>query len=582
MVEGTGAFDVAAVGADSYAERIAGTAREFRHPRSPLERAIDRLLYVLLGVTVPLGAMLIVALWKQDVAIDHAVETAVAGMVTLIPEGLVLLVSITYAAAAVRMARAGALSQQLNAIESLASVDTLCIDKTGTLTEPGLRLVSVVPAASVSEDELGAAIGRFAASSEGRNATLEAIAAAWPADPEPADDVVPFLSRRRWSGLRLGGVRYVLGAPEVFTLGTLDAPARDHQSAGRRVVGFGVTDTAFPDDAGTLRGVRPLGLAVLAEELRQGTRDTIAFLTEQGVEIVVLSGDSPSTVASIADDAGIPERGPSRAGDDLPDDDLELDRMAAEIGVVGRISPEGKRRVVESLRRRGRYVAMVGDGVNDVPALKASRLSIAQGSGTQMAKAVSDVVLVNGDFAAVPAMVAEGRRVLRNIQRVTKLFVTKSVFAAFLIVAIGITPAEYPLLPRHLTIVGTLTVGIPAFFLALAPSDGAVAHRRVSPRGRALLRARGRCSRARRDDDVSHCPQRLRPGTAPVADGRHDDADRHRALPRSRPRGDEHQAGSPGRSDVRDSCSSPTSSCSSCPGCGGSSSSRSPIRPRSF
>jgi cation-transporting ATPase E len=473
VVEGTGAFDVAAVGADSYAESIAGTAREFRHPRSPLERAIDRLLYVLLGVTVPLGAMLIVALWKQDVAVNHAVETAVAGMVTLIPEGLVLLVSITYAAAAVRMARAGALSQQLNAIESLASVDTLCIDKTGTLTESGLRLVSVVPVASVSEDELGAAIGRFAASSEGRNATLEAIVAAWPADPEPADDVVPFLSRRRWSGLRLGGVRYVLGAPEVFTLGVLDAPARDHQRAGRRVVGFGVSDSAFPDDAGTLRGVRPLGLAVLAEELRPGTCETIAFLTEQGVEIVVLSGDSASTVASIAGDAGIPERWPPRVGDDLPHDDLELDRMAAGIGVVGRISPEGKRRVVESLRRRGRYVAMVGDGVNDVPALKASRLSIAQGTGTQMAKAVSDVVLVNGDFAAVPAMVAEGRRVLRNIQRVTKLFVTKSVFAAFLIVAIGITPAEYPLLPRHLTIVGTLTVGIPAFFLALAPSDGA-------------------------------------------------------------------------------------------------------------
>ncbi|MEO5633445.1 HAD-IC family P-type ATPase [Gaiella sp.] len=472
VIEGTGSFGVAAVGAESYAERITGTAREFRHPRSPLERAIDRLLYVLLGVTVPLGAMFIVALWKQDVAVSHAVETAVAGMVTLIPEGLVLLVSITYAAAAVRMARAGALSQQLNAIESLASVDTLCIDKTGTLTEPGLRVVSLVPAPGVTEEELGSALGRFAASSEGQNATLAAVATAWPADPERADDVVPFLSRRRWSGLRLGGTRYVLGAPETFALGELDAPVREYQTAGRRVIGFGVTDGEFPASGGTLRQVKPLGLAVLAEELRPATTETIAFLTDQGVEIVVLSGDAVSTVASIAGDAGIPERGPCRTGEDLPDDDGELDRMVAEIGVVGRISPEGKRRVVESLRRRGRYVAMVGDGVNDVPALKASRLSIAQGSGTQMAKAVSDIVLVNGDFAAVPAMLAEGRRVLRNLQRVTKLFVTKSVFAAFLIVAIGITPAEYPLLPRHLTIVGTLTVGIPAFFLALAPSDG--------------------------------------------------------------------------------------------------------------
>ncbi len=472
VVEGAGSFEVVAVGAESYAERIAGTAREFRHPRSPLERAIDRLLYVLLGVMVPLGAMLIVALWKQDVEVGRAVETAVAGMVTLIPEGLVLLLSVTYAAAAVRMARAGALSQQLNAIESLASVDTLCIDKTGTLTEPGLRVVSVIPATGVKEDELGVALGRFAASSEARDAILDAIGTAWPHEPVLADEVVPFLSRNRWSGMRIEGVRYVLGAPEIFELGDLGGPAREEQERGRRVIGFGVTDSVFPNDRSALAPVRPLGLAVLAEELRPETRQTISFLTEQGVEVVVLSGDSAATVASIAADAGIPARGRERVGSELPDDELELDRCVGDIGVVGRISPEGKRRVVESLKRRGRYVAMVGDGVNDVPALKASRLSIAQGSGTQMAKAVADVVLVRGDFAAVPAMVAEGRRILRNVQRVTKLFVTKSVFAAFLIVAIGITPAEYPLLPRHLTIVGALTVGIPAFFLALAPSDG--------------------------------------------------------------------------------------------------------------
>ena len=449
------------------------------------------------------------------------------------------------------MARAGALSQQLNAIESLASVDTLCIDKTGTLTEPGLRVVSLLPAVGVTEQELGTALGRFAASSEARNPTLQAVAAAWPADPEPADDVVPFLSRRRWSGLRIGGVRYVLGAPEVFSLGDLAGPARTNQEDGRRVLAFGVATTAFPEDRGSLASVRPLGLAVLAEELRPATRETIAFLAEQGVEIIVLSGDSAGTVASIASDAGIQERGPARNGVDLPVDDLELDRTVGEIGVVGRISPEGKRRVVDSLRRSGRYVAMVGDGVNDVPALKASRLSIAQGSGTQMAKAVSDVVLVNGDFAAVPGMVAEGRQVLRNIQRVTKLFVTKSVFAAFLIVAIGITPAEYPLLPRHLTIVGTLTVGIPAFFLALTPSDGPW-------RTDGFLREVGRFSVpagvaaglgvtttyliALNVFDLGVLQSRTAATTA---------LDRHRPVSRPRPRGDEHETCAPGRNDVR-------------------------------
>jgi len=473
VVEGTASFEVAAVGADSYAERIAGTAREFRHPRSPLERAINRLLYVLLAVMVPLGAMLIVALWKQDVGVGHAVDTAVAGMVTLIPEGLVLLVSVTYAAAALRMARAGALSQQLSAIESLASVDTICVDKTGTLTEASLRVVALLPAAGVTEQEVGEALGRFAASSEARNLTLTALMQASPESPEPVDEAIPFLSRRRWSGLRIGGVRYVLGAPELFPLGDLGSPAAEHQEAGRRVIGFGTTTARFPADPDDgPPPLRTLGLAVLAEDLRPDTRKTVAYLVEQGVEIIVLSGDAARTAGSIANDAGIPERGPPLEGDALPAGDAELDRVATGLSVVGRISPEGKRRVIEALCRRGRYVAMVGDGVNDVPALKASRLSIAQGSGTQMAKAVADIVLVNGDFAAIPGMVAEGRQILRNIQRVTKLFVTKSVFAAFLIVAIGITPADYPLLPRHLTIVGTLTVGIPAFFLALAPSEG--------------------------------------------------------------------------------------------------------------
>ena len=239
------------------------------------------------------------------------------------------------------------------------------------------------------------------------------------------------------------------------------------------MVAFGVATAAFPEDldAGP-PPLQPLGLAVLAEEMRGETRETIAYLLEQGVAVVVLSGDAAATVGAIAADAGVPTDGPPVEGASLPDDDLELDRISPSLWAVGRISPEGKRRVVASLRRNGRYVAMVGDGVNDVPALKASRLSIAQGSGTQMAKAVSDIVLVNGDFATIPAMVGEGRRILRNIQRVTKLFVTKSVFAAFVIVAVGITPVDYPLLPRHLTLVGALTVGIPAFFLALAPSEG--------------------------------------------------------------------------------------------------------------
>jgi magnesium-transporting ATPase (P-type) len=214
------------------------------------------------------------------------------------------------------------------------------------------------------------------------------------------------------------------------------------------------------------------GLVVLAERLRADAEDTVRFFLDQGVELKVLSGDRPATVAAIAADAGVPVGDEPLAGDSLPQDPAELRAVAVEAAVIGRITPEGKRQVVEALRDAGRYVAMIGDGVNDVPALKAARLGIAQGSGAQMARSVADVVLVRSEFAAVPAMVDQGRLVFRNLQRVAKLFVTKSVFAVVLILSVGLTPIAYPLLPRHLTLAAAITIGIPAFFLALAPSGG--------------------------------------------------------------------------------------------------------------
>ena len=465
-VEGAGSYVVTAVGEDSYAQRIAGEAREFRHPRSPLERALNRLLLALVAVMVPLGTMLVYALWRRDEPAEEAVATAVAGIVTLVPEGLVLLASLTFAAAAVQMARRGALAQQLNAIESLASVDVLCFDKTGTLTEPGLRVLSLEPAASTDRRELERDLGRFAASSPSRNTTLAAVAAAVTGDAEESSEHVPFSSARRWSGLRLDGRGFVLGAPEHFPLGPLAGTAAREQRAGRRVIAFGATEAplATPDGAPP-RDLRPLGLVVLGEELRAEARRTVDFFRSEGVALKVISGDAPETVGAIAEEAGIHAAGgpvdASRNGD--PD---------VTATVVGRISPEGKRRFVERLRDAGHYVAMVGDGVNDVPALKAARLAIAQGSGSEMARSVADVVLVHGNFAAVPSMVAEGRKILRNVQRVAKLFVTKSAFAVSVILLIGLSTTAYPLLPRHLTLAATLTIGIPGFFLALAPSAG--------------------------------------------------------------------------------------------------------------
>jgi cation-transporting ATPase E len=472
-IEGAGGYAVTAVGSASYAARITGEARAFRHPRSPLERALNRLLLILVAVILPLGSLIGVALWERHTPLRQAVPTSVAAVVTLVPEGLILLASLTYAVAALRIARRGALAQQLNAIESLASVDVVCLDKTGTLTEPTLRVVEVVAARDVDEGALAHALGRFAASSSSRNATLEAILKAYAGHAEPPRRSVPFSSRLRWSALELGDATYVLGAPELFSLGPLEERSELEASGGRRVLALARTTLSqeLEPEAGLPAGLVPLGLVILAERLRSEARATVDFFRSQGVTLKILSGDRPETVAAIARDAGVATQEPTD-GRRLPADPAALRRLALESHVIGRIDPEGKRRVVEALRDAGRYVAMVGDGVNDVPALKAARLAIAQGSGSQMARSVADLVLVRGDFAAVPAMVAEGRKVLRNLQRVAKLFVTKSVFAAFLILSIGLTPTAYPLLPRHLTLAASLTIGIPSLFLALAPSAG--------------------------------------------------------------------------------------------------------------
>jgi cation-transporting ATPase E len=473
VAEGAGSYLVSAVGAHSFAAKIVGEARSFRHARSPLEQAVNRLLYALVGLMVFLGAVLGYSLYHRHVGRHETVSTSVAGVVSLVPEGLMVLVSLTYAVASARMARRGVLAQQLNAIESLASVDVICVDKTGTLTEAALRVTALEPASTSTEAEMAELLGRVAASASSRNLTLQAIAETYQAAPEQPVNEVAFNSKRRWSAVQFHDATYSLGAPERFALGPLQDRARELASEGRRVLALASSPAPLPPDPGDVPPGEPrlLGLVVIAEQLRPNVSQTVSFLLEQGVEIKVLSGDSPHTVAAIAHDVGIPVREVSQ-GSDIPEDPEQLRAFALHASVVGRISPEGKRAIVGALTDAGRYVAMIGDGVNDVPALKAARLAIAQGSGAQMARSVADLVLVKGDFDAIPLLVREGRQALRNLQRVAKLYVTKSAFAAFLILTIGITSEAYPLLPRHLSLAAALTVGIPTFFLALAPSSG--------------------------------------------------------------------------------------------------------------
>jgi cation-transporting ATPase E len=479
VVEGTGLIEATAVGPASRAARVAATARAFRHPRSPLERANDRLLLIIVAAAVPLAVALAITAVVRVHGAHERVQLVTAGIVNLVPEGLILLISLTAAVSAFKVAQRGVLAQQLNAVESLASVDVVCTDKTGTLTEPTLRVVRLLPADDVDEQTLADALACYAASAPSRNATLQAVADARLAAVEarPVVAQVPFSSRRRWSALDLGDIRLVLGAPERFAAAdpALVERARAEAAAGRRVLALGETpaplpaalsEPPFPDD------VRALGLVVLSERLRPNAAETVAFFAAEQVELKVLSGDAPATAGAIARDAGVPGAAAALDGEALPSGQAALREAVLAAPAVGRISPEGKRAVVDALGEAGRYVAMVGDGVNDVPALKEARLAIAQGSGVQMARSVADLVLVRSDFAVVPAMVAEGRQILRNIQRVAELFVTKTVFTAVLGLAVALPTATYPLLPRQFTIASTVTIGIPAFVLALAPSSG--------------------------------------------------------------------------------------------------------------
>ena len=479
-ISGSGRYVVDAVREDSYAGGIAGEAKAFRHPPSPLQREVNEVIVACVYAMVPLAIMLVLTLKLRSTDLTEAAQTATAGLVTLIPEGLVLLMSVTFAFAAVQLAGRKVLVQQMSATESLASVDTICVDKTGTLTDGNLRLLGVRVPEDSEEAAATAALGNFAASAGDRNRTLEAIGDRYPGEAGRVGGEVPFSSEWKWSGLRLGRRSYVMGAPDILEQsGALTLPpglraALDEETAaGRRVVAFGESPDPLPDSAsdGPPR-LTPLALVVLEETLRPDAAETIAFMREQHVDLKLISGDARSTVTAVASAVGIPAGAGTVEGPDLPDDPEALAAVAERNTIFCRIAPEQKKALVGALRDSGRYTAMIGDGVNDVPALKQARLAVAMGSGAQVTKGVADVVLLEDEFSRLPEAVAEGRRIARNIHRLGRLYLTKTVYAAALILLVAVPGFAFPFLPRHLTLAAFLTIGIPSFVLALAPSDG--------------------------------------------------------------------------------------------------------------
>jgi magnesium-transporting ATPase (P-type) len=386
----------------------------------------------------------------------------------------------------VRLARKDTLVQQMSATESLASVDTICVDKTGTLTDGELRLVGAEVAEGVDQAAAHAALGRFAASAGDRNRTLEAIAERFPGGTGRVSGEVPFSSEYKWSGVTLegngaGAGTFVLGAPDVLGAGgalalppNLTRVLQRETAAGRRVVAFGESSEPLPANPSEATAPRlaPVALVILEETLRPDAAATVASMRDENVDLKLISGDARATVTAVAAAVGVPADAGVIEGHELPEDPEALAAAARDNTVFCRIKPEQKRDLVAALAEGGRYAAMIGDGVNDVPALKRARMAVAMGSGAQVTKGVADVVLLKDEFARLPQAVGEGRRIARNIHRLGRLYMTKTVYAAALILLVAIPGFAFPFLPRHLTLAAFLTIGVPSFVLALAPSDG--------------------------------------------------------------------------------------------------------------
>jgi cation-transporting ATPase E len=471
VAAGSGRYRATKVGIEAYAIRLAEEARKFTLVRSELRAGVDWILGLVGWLLVPTEILLIWSQLNANESFKEAIRSAVAGTVGMVPQGLVLLTSVAFAVGVIRLGRQNVLVQELPAVEGLARVDVICFDKTGTLTE-GKLTVHEVQYLTETQD-LVPALGALAASDPTPNGTVRAIATAlagpvgWRAQAQ-----MPFSSDRKWSGTTFTSQgTWVLGAPEVVFPGDTRVLGRAEKLAADGYRVLVVARTAEPLHAEELPGgLRPVGLVVLGDRVREDVTKTLEFFERQGVRAKVISGDHPRTVAAIARQVGVQDANRVVDARELSEEDSQFVDQVEQGTVFGRVTPHQKRRMVAALQARGHTVAMTGDGVNDVLALKDADIGIAMGSGSSASRAVAEVVLVDGDFDKLPAVVGEGRRVIANIERVANLFVTKTVYAMFLVLAVALAGQAFPFLPRHLTVVGSLTIGIPAFFLALEPT----------------------------------------------------------------------------------------------------------------
>ncbi|EHI11526.1 cation-translocating P-type ATPase [Mycolicibacterium thermoresistibile] len=483
VVAGSGAYRATKVGREAYAAKLAEEASKFTLVKSDLRNGINTILRFITYLLIPAGLLTIYTqLFTTDADWRRAVLAMVGALVPMVPEGLVLMTSIAFAVGVIRLGRRQCLVNELPAIEGLARVDVVCADKTGTLTENGMRVAELRHLTeSGDRSRVEAVLASLAADDPRPNASMQAIAEAYPDPPGwAATAIAPFKSALKWSGVSYGEHgNWVIGAPDVL-LDPASPAARQAEeigSRGLRVLLLGSSD--LPVDHPQAPGaVTPVALVVLEQRIRSDARDTLEYFASQQVSIKVISGDNAASVGAVSESLGL--EGEAIDARRLPEDPDELADTLQRYTTFGRVRPDQKRSMVHALQSRGHTVAMTGDGVNDVLALKDADIGVAMGSGSPATRAVAQIVLLDNKFATLPHVVAEGRRVIGNIERVSNLFLTKTVYSVLLAVLVGLgglasvffeaDPLLFPFQPIHVTIAAWFTIGIPAFILSLAPN----------------------------------------------------------------------------------------------------------------
>ena len=480
VVAGNARARVSKVGADAYAVQLAEEARKFTLVHSELRAAIDRIVELVTWVLVPTGIALFIRQLTGSAGIRDALVTSVGLVVAMVPEGLILLTSVAFTVGVVRLARKRTLVQELPAIEVLARVDVICIDKTGTITSGLMEVAEVhMLGAPDGHERVDQALAALAWTDPNPNATQKALQSRYTNAPSwtPTGSIA-FSSARKWSASSYGtNGTWVFGAPEMIMSAdaykALSEQVEAAADAGSRVLLLAASESAL-DGESLPDGLQPAALVLLEDQVREDAEETLTYFAAQGVTLKVISGDNPRTVGAVGRRVGLTGADNLIDARELPTEQAALADAVDAATVFGRVSPHQKREMVKALQSRGHVVAMTGDGVNDVLALKDSDCGIAMASGSEATRAVAQLVLLDSTFSSLPSVLSEGRRVINNIERVASLFLVKTCYALFFALATVITGADAPFLPRHLTLVGTFTIGVPAFFLALAPNDAQV------------------------------------------------------------------------------------------------------------